>query len=166
MLSEVSHSPRRRTEPTVTVQVLRAGTLAPPQREADPWLRALVEQRARALLEQLGPGTAFAARVAVAVGYAIQRGSVGLEVVARELAIGSRTLQRRLATEGRTFRAVVDDARRELAQQYLADRGQSVADVALLLGFSEQAAFHRAFVRWTGITPGQFRRDATGARAV
>jgi AraC-like DNA-binding protein len=145
---------------------LDARTLALPQREADPWLRALVEQRARALLERLGPGSAFAPRVGVAVGYAIQRGSVGLPAVARELEVGPRALQRRLAAEGRTFRDVVDDARRELAKQYLADRGHSLAQVALLLGFSEQASFHRAFVRWTGMTPGEFRREAPGTRGV
>lgn len=145
---------------------LDAATLALPQREADPSLRATVEQRARALLERLAPGSAFSGRVAVAVGVAIQRGSVDLGAVARELEVGSRTLQRRLASEGRTFRSVVDDARGELAKQYLADRSQSLAQVALILGFSEQAAFHRAFVRWTGKTPGQFRREAARTRAV
>jgi AraC-like DNA-binding protein len=143
---------------------LDAATLALPQREADPWLRDLVEQRARALLEKLGPAGSFSSGVAVVVGRAIQRGSVELEAVARELKVGSRTLQRRLADEGRTFRAVVEQARHELAKQYLADRGQSLAQVALLLGFSEQAAFHRAFVRWTGMTPGQFRREAAAPR--
>lgn len=143
---------------------LDARTLALPQREADAWLRALVEQRARALLERLGTGSTFAARVSASVSYALQRGSVRLDAVARELEIAPRTLQRGLAAEGRTFRAVVDDARRELAKQYLAERRQSLADVALLLGFSEQAAFHRAFMRWTGMTPGAFRREASAAR--
>ncbi|HVZ73383.1 MAG TPA: AraC family transcriptional regulator [Polyangia bacterium] len=139
---------------------LDAATLALPQRQADPWLRALVEQRARALLARLGPETTFAARVAVAVARAIHRGVADLDVVARELRIGPRTLQRNLTREGRTFRAVVDEARRELAKQALADRRESLAQIALLLGFSEQTAFHRAFVRWTGKTPGQFRRES------
>jgi AraC-like DNA-binding protein len=143
---------------------LDAATLALPQRAADPWLRALVEERARALLEQLGPPSAFAARVAMAIGLDLQRGAVSLASVARELAVGARTLQRRLAAEGLTFRAVVDDARRELARQYLAGGAQSLAEVALLLGFSEQAAFQRAFMRWTGVTPGRFRREAAARK--
>ena len=105
----------------------------------------------------------FVGRVRAAVGLTLQRGTGDLASVARALDVGARTLQRRLAAEGRNFRAVVDDARRELAKQYLADRAQSLANIALLLGFSEQAAFQRAFVRWTGVTPGRFRRDGAAA---
>lgn len=144
---------------------LDAASLKLPQREADEKLRALIEQRARALLERLGPTSDVSRRAAVAVGLAIQRGTVvDLGAVAKTLDLSARALQRRLAAEGRTFRALVDDARRELGKQHLADPGQSLAQVALLLGFSEQAAFHRAFVRWTGVTPGQFRHAAFAAR--
>jgi AraC-like DNA-binding protein len=143
---------------------LDARTLALRQRDADPWLRELVEARARALLDRFGSPSRFAARVAGAVGLALQRGTdTDLTSAARALAIGTRTLQRRLAAEGRSFRSVADEARRELAKQYLADRDQSLSQIALLLGFSEQAAFQRAFVRWTGVTPGRYRRDAPAA---
>jgi AraC-like DNA-binding protein len=143
---------------------LDASTLGLPQRDADPWLRALIEARASALIESFEPDEhPFVARVMAAVGLALQCGTADLASVARALDVGGRTLQRRLAAEGRSFRAVVDDARRELAKQYLADRSQSLANIALLLGFSEQAAFQRAFVRWTGVTLGRFRRDGTTA---
>ena len=141
---------------------LDASTLALPQRDADPWLRGVVEARAHALLERLAPTSPFVGRVVGAVGLALQRGAADLASVARALDVSARLLQRRLAAEGLIFRAVVDDARRELAKQYLADRDQSLANIALLLGFSEQAAFQRAFVRWTGVTPGRYRRDAAG----
>ena len=141
---------------------LDASTLALPQRDADPWLRSVVEARARALLERLAPASPFVGRVVGAVGLALQRGDADLASVARALDVSARLLQRRLAAEGLTFRAVIDDARRELAKQYLADRDQSLAHIALMLGFSEQAAFQRAFVRWTGVTPGRYRRDAAG----
>jgi AraC-like DNA-binding protein len=137
-------------------------TLALPQRAADPWLRELVEARAHALLDHLGARGAFTGEVTTALGMAIQRGQADLATVSRALGVSERTLQRRLGEEGLTFRALADAARRDLALQYLADRGNSLSQVALILGFSEQAAFHRAFVRWTGKTPGQFRRG--GAR--
>src|SRR5262249_52916197 len=123
------------------------------------WLRAVVEAHARALIPRLASASPFSARVANAVGLAIQRGAFDIGSVAGDLNVGARTLQRHLAAEGLTFRAIVDDARRDLAKRYLADRGHSLAQIAHLLGFSEQAAFQRAFVRWTGVTPGRFRRD-------
>jgi AraC-like DNA-binding protein len=141
-----------------------ASTLGLPQRDADPWLRALIEAHASALMDSFEADEhPFVARVRGAVGVALQRGTGDLASIARALDLGARTLQRRLAAEGQSFRAVVDDARRELAKQYLADRAQSLANIALLLGFSEQAAFQRAFVRWTGVTPGRFRRDGGAA---
>jgi AraC-like DNA-binding protein len=135
-----------------------AATLALPQRQADPWLRALIERHARALSERMRPQGAFAGRVSTVLGEAIQAGGGDLASVARALSVNERTLQRRLTAEGVSFRALADEARRHLACQYLAD-GMNLADIALVLGFSEQAAFQRAFVRWTGTTPGQFRRS-------
>jgi AraC-like DNA-binding protein len=140
---------------------LDAATLRLPQREADPWLRDLIERHARALGERLRPAGEFAARVSAELNRAIQAGAIDLASVAQALSIGERTLQRRLTGEGVSFRALVDEARRHLACQYLAV-GMNLADIALVLGFSEQAAFQRAFVRWTGTTPGQFRRLRPG----
>ena len=69
-----------------------------------------------------------------------------------------RTLQRRLVDSGTTFRSVSDEVRRQLALGYLADPAVSIAEVAFLLGFSEQRSFNRAFRRWTGETAGRWRR--------
>jgi AraC-like DNA-binding protein len=61
-------------------------------------------------------------------------------------------------TEERTsFRAILDDVRAELARALLHDRTLSIADVAFFLQYSEQAAFHRSFRRWTGQTPQNYR---------
>ncbi|HSY38976.1 MAG TPA: AraC family transcriptional regulator, partial [Polyangia bacterium] len=81
-----------------------------------------------------------------------------LASVGRALALSKRTLQRRLGVEGVSFRALTDEVRRGLATEYLTDGRVSLSEIALLLGFSEQAAFQRAFLRWTGVTPGQYRR--------
>jgi AraC-like DNA-binding protein len=79
--------------------------------------------------------------------------------VAHELAMSRRTLTRRLGREGTSFRAVLDDVRGELARALLQDDSLSIADVAFFLQYSEPAAFHRSFRRWTGLTPQAYRRS-------
>lgn len=129
-----------------------------PQRAADAWLRTLVEKHGQALLARLGQRPRFAAEVTAALSVELQKGRGDLASVGRALALSKRTVQRRLDQEGVSFRALIDEVRRGLATQYLADGRVSLSGIALLLGFSEQAAFQRAFLRWTGVTPGQFRR--------
>jgi AraC-like DNA-binding protein len=68
-----------------------------------------------------------------------------------------RTLQRRLELEGTTFSEVLDRARLEAARGLLADRDLPLAKVSARLGFSDVATFSRAFKRWTGMPPGQWR---------
>jgi AraC-like DNA-binding protein len=83
--------------------------------------------------------------------------------VARTLHLSVRTLQRKLASEGTTFREVMEAARGQLAQAYLSDPRVSIGEVAMLLGFSDASSFNRAFRRWTGESPG---RCGAGRRAV
>jgi len=77
--------------------------------------------------------------------------------VARGLAIGDRTLQRRLGGYGVDFKGLVDDTRRRFALRHLADPTITLTEVAYLLGYSEVSAFNRAFKRWTGSTPSDHR---------
>ena len=84
-------------------------------------------------------------------------GDPTVEAVARAVQTSPRTLQRRLGEEGTNFRAVRDDARCELAPAYLSAGDHSVLQLTYLLGFSEPAAFSRAFQRWTGVTPSAYR---------
>jgi AraC-like DNA-binding protein len=77
--------------------------------------------------------------------------------VARALCTSSRSLQRRLAGEGTTFRDLLDETRRELALHHLRNPATSLTEVALLTGFSDASAFHHAFRRWTGRTPREHR---------
>lgn len=87
-------------------------------------------------------------------------GRVSQDSVADSLNMSSRTLQRRLETEGTTFTDLTDDTRSELARQYLAQPHYSVTQVAYLLGFSEPSNFARAFRRWTGHSPTQHQQTA------
>src|SRR5262245_64971528 len=79
------------------------------------------------------------------------------ETVARTLAVSRRTLSRRLADEGTSFRGILDGVRREFACALLQDRGLSIADITFFLQYSETAVFNRSFRRWTGQTPREFR---------
>jgi AraC-like DNA-binding protein len=84
-------------------------------------------------------------------------GPVRIDRVARELGYSRQTLYRRLKAEGVTFERLLDDLRRRLALRYLRDQGLSVKESAYRLGFSDPAAFSRAFKRWTGRSPGGMR---------
>ena len=84
-------------------------------------------------------------------------GEPTLDRLARRLHMSARTLHRRLAEESTTFRQVVSEVRQELAERHLREGKLAIAEIAFLLGFSEASAFHRAFKRWTGLSPQKYR---------
>ena len=77
--------------------------------------------------------------------------------IADDLHVSLRSLQRKLKNEETTFKALLEDTRRELAMQYLREAHRSVGEIAYLLGFSEPSNFTRSFRRWTGHSPAEFR---------
>lgn len=81
-----------------------------------------------------------------------------LEDIGHQLAMTPQTLRRRLHEEGRGFRAIKDDLRRDAAIEYLARPELTLPEIAALLGFSEASTFHRAFKHWTGVAPGEYRQ--------
>ncbi|NER60972.1 AraC family transcriptional regulator [Pseudomonas sp. MAFF212428] len=81
-----------------------------------------------------------------------------LQEVAAHLHLPTWTLRRRLAEEGTQFRAILNDTRRDLATTYIRDTELAFGEIAYLLGFASAEAFQRAFKRWSGVTPGEFRR--------
>jgi AraC-like DNA-binding protein len=80
------------------------------------------------------------------------------ESLADEMNMTAATMRRRLHEEGESYQSIKDQLRRDLAIGYLSHSSRSVMDIALELGFSERSAFHRAFRKWTGASPGEFRR--------
>lgn len=80
--------------------------------------------------------------------------------VATELNLSVRNLQRRLHAEGISFKQLLDETRRELAAQYLQENHRRIGEITYLLGFSEPSNFTRAFRRWTGLSPNEYRHRA------
>jgi AraC-like DNA-binding protein len=109
-------------------------------------------------LEARRVAKSFAQRVAAHVAAALPA-SADVAEVASALKMSPRTLQRRLEQEQTNFSEVLDDARFEVARRLLADSAVTLTDAALRLGFADLATFSRAFKRWTGVPPGQWRRS-------
>ena len=82
-----------------------------------------------------------------------------MEEAAQVLQLSPQTLHRRLKDEGLTFMEVKNQVRSEMAMNFLAAEGRSINQIAQMMGFSEPSTFHRAFKKWTGKTPGAYRRD-------
>ena len=78
--------------------------------------------------------------------------------VAQRMHLSPRTLQRKLQDNARTFKAVRDETRRLGALSHLRNEALAIGEVAFLCGYSTNASFHRAFKRWTGLTPAAYRR--------
>ncbi len=133
--------------------------LAIPMPHSDPGLRTLLDRQAQALLLALPDSDAFDRALQQTLLKLLPDASATLPRAARELHVSVRTLQRRLDARGLTWQQLLDRMREQLARQYLADRALTLSDIALLLGFSEQSAFTRAFRRWTKETPAQVRKS-------
>jgi AraC-like DNA-binding protein len=87
-----------------------------------------------------------------------------IDTVAEELHIAPRSLRRRLASEGTSYRALLDEVRQTLAEELLLSADMKLADIADRLGYAEAAPFINAFKRWTGVSPNRFRRQHRGPR--
>lgn len=123
----------------------------------DPRLFAYLAQQAEKLLDAVPRTDSVTAMVRREIATALPSGEPRQADLAKRLAMSARTIQRRLADEGTTFAALVDDVRRERAELLLRGSKLTGSEVAFLLGFSEPAAFFRAFRRWTGRTVQEWR---------
>ena len=125
----------------------------------NPYLSDVLSARAEALLKDLDSSKSTSSRVESLLIPVLHTGKASMEMVAGELALSRQTLFRRLKAEGVTFKQVLDELRHKMALQYLNGKHVSVNETAYLVGFSEPAAFSRAFKRWTGSSPRTVRRN-------
>jgi AraC-like DNA-binding protein len=146
--------------------VVQSEFLERPVPAADERLYPVLKQYLDRVLREMPREGSFLASVRRAVGEALRRGDPKIASVASKLGLSVRTLQRQLREQGLDFKRLVDDTRLRFSQNYLRDRKNTLTEVAYLLGYSEVSAFNRAFKRWTGSTPSDYRRQArAGARS-
>lgn len=112
------------------------------------------------LLKSLESARSTRGRVECHLLPALHTGKASMTLIAREMGVSRQTLFRRLKAEHVTFEQVLDDLRHRMAVDYLTGGKTSITETAYLLGFSEPAAFSRAFKRWTGVSPRNLRREA------
>lgn len=136
---------------------IRRGAFELPLRHPDPALFTYLEAHAAKLQARVPDRPALSARVRGALVEKLSEGEPEQGTLARRLGMSERTLQRRLRDENTSFAALLDEARAELARTYLGDQRLAVFEVAYLLGYSEPSAFNRAFRRWTGQSPREYR---------
>jgi AraC-like DNA-binding protein len=137
--------------------VFPAFWLARPIADADPLLHMVLEDRASADL--LGQEPMLHGDVRRTIRLLLPAGQCSRADVAKRLGIHPRTLVRRLQESGTTFQALLDDMRAQMAKQLLLDTRLPVARVAAAVGYRDPTVFTRAFARWTGRTPSEFRLE-------
>jgi AraC-like DNA-binding protein len=130
--------------------------LLEPLRHGTPDIAKATDRIAEQYIESLDPHkvASHVRRLLIAL---LPAGNTDQEMVAKRLNRSASTLQRQLADEGLTYREVLESTRRSLAEHYLAAGKHSQAQIAYMLGFSDQSNFSRAFKRWTKMSPKQFQ---------
>lgn len=130
-----------------------------PLKHGDQTLQKLLMQQAQALLNDLPNSTQIDERLQQNILLGLQKNLYQIEEIAKRLNMSVRQLQRHLQSQGTTYQQRVQEVRQLLAIQYLQDPYLGLHEIALLLSYSEQSAFQRAFKQWTGQTPQQWRQQ-------
>jgi AraC-like DNA-binding protein len=132
--------------------------LSSPLTSADPALLDVLIQFGDSLLGRTLTHRTVVDSTRIALRHALLNGDARLTTVSRALAIGTRTLQRKLEARGATYSELLGSVRLTLAEHYLRDPQLPIGDIADRLAFAHPGEFHRAFRQWTGTTPRRFRR--------
>jgi AraC-like DNA-binding protein len=130
-----------------------------PVTSANPGLKASLMEKAERRAETLRRPAQLQQQVSDAIAVELGTGSVSCERVASRLGMHPKALGRQLKDLNTSYREMLEHVRREFAERYLKSGGLSVERVALLLGYSEKSAFNRAFKRWSGQSPVDYRKS-------
>ena len=136
----------------------RTRDMAAPLERSESKLARYLDRLAEQDLAALPRWETFTRRVGRCVWKQLSEGQPTVSDIARELGLSTRTLQRRLREEKTSFAQVVNDLRRQLAPTLLRDETLAVYEIAYLLGYADPSAFFRAFRRWNGCSPAEFRQ--------
>lgn len=133
--------------------------LALPLGQADAQVRLMLDAYADRLLGEIRQGHSVLDRARLELARQLPEAGADLPQIAARLALSPRTLQRRLREAGLSFNQLLDETRQQLVLHYLRDPALELAEIAFLVGFSEPGSLARAFRRWTGQSPGEYRRN-------
>ncbi|MFC6671404.1 AraC family transcriptional regulator [Marinobacterium aestuariivivens] len=122
-------------------------------------LRAFLKTAPYQLIVMVDNDRSLKSQVVAMIGKDFSRELPGSEEVAQSLNMSVSTLRRRLLEEGTSYQKIKDDCRKEAALNYMNSPQLAINDVAALMGFDEPSAFFRSFKKWTGMTPGEYRRS-------
>jgi AraC-like DNA-binding protein len=139
-----------------------AGHLDLPVVQNERSVREFLRGAPENILVKYKNGSSLSARVRRRVRQTLPWEAPTLAKLAAELKMTVVTLRRRLHQEGTSYQEIKDGLRRDIAIRHLSHSDRSVMAIATDLGFSERSAFHRAFRKWTGASPGEFRRRLRG----
>ncbi len=134
--------------------------LAQPLPQADPALLQTLLDHATQVLATIDRDETVSRQVKNLLRLQLQGELPRKELIAQQLQMNARTLQRRLSEEGTHFQALLNELRQELAQHYLRNTTLGIDEIGARLGFAEPRSFHRSFKQWTGMTPGVWRESA------
>lgn len=139
--------------------LMHVSELSRPLKQGDQTLQKLLMQQAKALLEKFPYSTLLDQQLQQAILIGLQKNLFQIKHIAEQMNFSVRQLQRHLQKQGKTYQQCMQEIRCMLAMQYLKDPHLSLQETAMLLGYSEQSAFQRAFKQWTQLTPQQWRQQ-------
>lgn len=125
----------------------------------DPYMLELLTLHAETLLKKLAEVQNLRNKVSKLILEHLPTGNLDIEMIAEQLNVSRWTLNRKLRGEETSFQELLQDMRQQMAINYLQKPKLSVSEVAFLVGFSEPSAFNRAFKRWSGRSPGEYRKE-------
>ena len=132
--------------------------LATPLGQADAQVQVMLDAYADRLLGEIRQSSSVLDRARLELSRQLPEAGADLQQIAARLSLSPRTLQRRLREAGLSFNQLVDETRQQLVLNYLRDPALELAEIAFLVGFSEPGSLARAFRRWMGQSPGEYRR--------
>lgn len=137
--------------------VLRAADLDAPTSWPNADVARAFEREAEKICERLTVNDDVVGQIPDLVARLFDTGSVSMAEAARRLDMSVATLRRRIRKHGTTFNEIANDERRKLAERYLSRSNPSIGEIAFLLGFKNPSAFSRAFRKWRGVSPSEYR---------
>lgn len=145
-----------------TALLLDRTTLSLPLKQPNPELLQLLERQALAFLKRITEPASFADVAMRHIRSLDLSAGIRMEQVVRMIPISVRGLQMKLKAEGTTFQTLLDEVRREIAESQLREGLTTITAIAHSLGYSEPSVFQKAFKKWTGMSPGEYRKGGGG----